>query len=246
MAIVIAYGVAATIATILQCVPIARAWDKTISGTCFDITAFWYANASYTIATDLILLVLPVRVIWGLKLRAIQKAAVLMMFAMGGLVTIFSIIRMTTLVASAISNDPTCEFTGFNFLSIIAACRGEKSWLMFFPELDVIESTSWANIETNVAILCACLPIFRRPLAMVFPRLFSALGDYPTPALGTEDHTSWHIEADRSQWAIDCSKRGGAPHDTTKLRERNASATRNGGSDEFVLEHVEDTKVALY
>jgi hypothetical protein len=39
---------------------------------------------------------------------------------------------------------------------------------MFFPELDVIESTSWANIEANVAILYACLPIFRRPLAMVF------------------------------------------------------------------------------
>jgi hypothetical protein len=109
MAIVVAYGVAATVATILQCTPVARAWNKTIPGTCFDIIAFWYANASYTIATDLILLVLPMRVIWGLQLRAVQKVAVLAVFAMGGLVTVFSIIRMTTLVESATSTDPTCE-----------------------------------------------------------------------------------------------------------------------------------------
>jgi hypothetical protein len=110
MALVVAYGLAATIATILQCAPIARAWDKSIPGACFDITAFWYANAGYTITTDLILLVLPMRVIWGLQLRAMQKVAVLMVFALGGLVTIFSIIRTTTLVASAISMDPTCEY----------------------------------------------------------------------------------------------------------------------------------------
>jgi hypothetical protein len=109
MAVVVAYGVAATVATILQCAPMVRAWDKSVPGTCFDIVAFWYANASYTIATDLILLVLPMRVIWGLQLRAMQKVAVLMAFAMGGLVTIFSIIRMTTLVASATSTDPTCK-----------------------------------------------------------------------------------------------------------------------------------------
>jgi hypothetical protein len=63
MVLVVAYGLAATIATILQCAPIAWAWDKSIFGACFDITAFWYANASYTIITDVILLVLPMRVI---------------------------------------------------------------------------------------------------------------------------------------------------------------------------------------
>jgi hypothetical protein len=109
MAVVVAYGIAATVATILQCSPIARAWNKTITGTCFDIVAFWYANASYTIGTDLILLLLPMRVIWCIQLRAVQKVAVLIVFAMGGLVTIFSIIRTTTLVTSATSSDPTCE-----------------------------------------------------------------------------------------------------------------------------------------
>jgi hypothetical protein len=125
MVIVVAYGFAATVATILQCDPLSRAWDKTIPGTCFDIIAFWYANASYTIATDLILLVLPMRVIWGLQLRSMQKIAVLMVFAMGGLVTVFSIIRTTTLVASASSADPTCESLLSNFLSAQTACEVE-------------------------------------------------------------------------------------------------------------------------
>lgn len=108
MAVVVAYGLAATFDTILQCTPITRTSNKTVPGACFDIIAFWYENASYTITTDLILLVLPMRVIWALQLRTMQKAAVLVVFATGGLVTIFCIIRTTMLVASATSTDPTC------------------------------------------------------------------------------------------------------------------------------------------
>jgi hypothetical protein len=44
----------------------------------------------------------------------------------GGLVTIFSIIRMTTLVASATSNDPTCEFYWIQFSVHYSCLQGEK------------------------------------------------------------------------------------------------------------------------
>lgn len=34
-------------------------------------------------------------------------------------------------------------------------------------------STLWTTVETNTAIVCACLPTLKAPLAKWFPRLFS-------------------------------------------------------------------------
>lgn len=35
-----------------------------------------------------------------------------------------------------------------------------------------IDSSKWTVIESNLGIICACLPALRRPLASLFPRLF--------------------------------------------------------------------------
>lgn len=201
MVVVVGYGVASAIATILQCGPISRAWDKTVTGTCFTLTAFWYANASYAIVTDLILLVLPMRVIWRLQLGIAQKIAVLMVFALGGVVTVCSIIRMTTLATSSTSADPTCRSTCI--LQIIV-------WLTFPPSVDDVSSTKWANIEENIAVLCACLPVFRRPLAILFPRLFSSLGHTSMPASQVERGTFAQAETDRISWIGDSKRTNNA------------------------------------
>jgi hypothetical protein len=83
MVVVVLYGIATTFATTFQCTPVSRAWDKTIPGTCINITAFWYANAGYSIATDVIILILPMPVIWGLRLRKAQKIGLMGVFALG-------------------------------------------------------------------------------------------------------------------------------------------------------------------
>jgi hypothetical protein len=116
---------------------------------------------------------------------------------------------------------------------------------MLFLGLDDIESTCWANIEGNIAILCACLPIFRRPLALLFPRLLSALGDHPEPVSQREDRRFSPVGMDKNQWAGDGSKLGSAPHDFTSPMDADATGTRNCGSDKFVMEYVEDAKIEL-
>lgn len=35
-----------------------------------------------------------------------------------------------------------------------------------------LNSTIWTTIESNTAIICACLPMLKSPLAALFPRLF--------------------------------------------------------------------------
>jgi len=43
----------------LQCRPINYYWDKSVEGTCFNQQAFYYADAGFNLATDIIILSLP-------------------------------------------------------------------------------------------------------------------------------------------------------------------------------------------
>ena len=127
----------------------------------------------------------------------------------------------------------------------MAALSHQEPKLIIFARLDNIESTSWANIEANIAILCACLPIFRRPLALLFPRLFSALGDHLAPAPNLEDRDFSHLETNANQWVGDGSKIGRVPHESTWSMDAEAVGAQSERGDEFVLEHVEDVKIEL-
>ena len=53
MAYVLLYAVASIIATIFECTPVPRIWNKTIPGTCINLTAFWYANAAANMLGDI-------------------------------------------------------------------------------------------------------------------------------------------------------------------------------------------------
>ncbi|KAK3174183.1 hypothetical protein OEA41_001427 [Lepraria neglecta] len=53
MAYVLLYAVASIIGTIFECTPVPRIWNKTIPGTCINLTAFWYANAAANMLGDI-------------------------------------------------------------------------------------------------------------------------------------------------------------------------------------------------
>jgi len=79
------YGLATELGSILQCDPIQRSWNKAIPGKCINTTIFWYANAAFSILGDVIILVLPMPVIYQLKLQLNQKLSLMVVFALGGL-----------------------------------------------------------------------------------------------------------------------------------------------------------------
>ncbi|KAK2605594.1 hypothetical protein N8I77_008420 [Diaporthe amygdali] len=141
--IVTAYMIAAFFAAVFQCTPVQRAWDKSVPGTCISIEKNWYANAGFSIATDAIILLLPIKPVLSLKLPVGEKIAVLGVFVLGAFVTMTSILRMQTLKFSSTSSDITYD----------------------------IASSMWTIIEDNTAIICACLPMCKRSLAVVFPCL---------------------------------------------------------------------------
>jgi hypothetical protein len=85
LAIVGSSGIATVFATIFQCVPIERSWNKTIPGTCIDSSMFWLANAVLNISTDVVVLALPIREVFKLQLKLQEKIMLCCVFSLGGL-----------------------------------------------------------------------------------------------------------------------------------------------------------------
>ncbi|KAI9830157.1 MAG: hypothetical protein M1819_005834 [Sarea resinae] len=148
--VVVLYAFASILATILECTPVPRVYDKSIAGTCINISAFWYANAVYSILTDVLILALPMPMVYGLKLPTRSKNALMLVFALGGFVTVTSILRMTTLNITSKTPDST--------------------W--------TLKSTMWTVVELNIGIICACLPTLRPIIAKIVPFVLGRTTDF--------------------------------------------------------------------
>ena len=79
------YGIANLVATVLQCTPIERIWNKQLDGTCINLTAFWYTNAAANMLSDFVILALPIPAVKSLNLPQRQKLGLMLVFALGGL-----------------------------------------------------------------------------------------------------------------------------------------------------------------
>lgn len=69
--------------TTFQCNPIHRAWDLEVEGTCIDLMTFWLVNGAYSIASDIIILVLPLPMIYVLQLPRKVKIGLMIVFGLG-------------------------------------------------------------------------------------------------------------------------------------------------------------------
>ena len=84
-ALVIGWGSACLLTSILSCVPISVFWDITRPSTCIDKGKFFLGNSIPNIAMDVLILMLPMRHVWYLQLSLRQKFAVSGLFLLGGL-----------------------------------------------------------------------------------------------------------------------------------------------------------------
>ncbi|KAK2684928.1 hypothetical protein QWA68_016188 [Fusarium oxysporum] len=148
MGIVVGWSIGGICATIWQCVPIAGAWNKNIDAKCIDSNKFWVAYAVLNILTDILVLALPIMPIMKLQMSMREKLLLCCVFLLGGFVTITSILRATS-VSNSLKNK---QDQTYNF----------------------IERGMWTLIEANLGIITACLPVLRRPMGKLFPRIFGS------------------------------------------------------------------------
>ncbi|KAJ6184423.1 hypothetical protein N7519_005724 [Penicillium mononematosum] len=147
MAIVATYSSWAFVSGFVNCVPVAKFWNKDLPGNCLSFEALWFFNASMNIVTDIALLVLPMPLLSKLQLPRTQKIALMGVFAIGILVVVTSILRLSSLREVAKSPDTSYSNVGAAY---------------------------WTAAECNVAIMCSCLPFLRPIISRIFPRLLSA------------------------------------------------------------------------
>ncbi|PLB35670.1 uncharacterized protein BDW47DRAFT_109952 [Aspergillus candidus] len=147
IAFVAIYTLVSLLIFTLPCRPIAATWDVTLlaDAKCINQFDFVYANAAFNILSDLMALVLPIRLCWNLQATFKQKLLLMFLFAMGSFACVVAIIRVVTMMPFINSND----FTWFK-----------------------VTLAKWCMVEINVGIICASLPALR-PL-LIRTRIFSA------------------------------------------------------------------------
>ena len=82
--IIAGYSTALTLALIFACSPIQKSWDASITqGSCINRPAVYLATAITNTVSDLILILIPVRVVWGLHMPTVPKLGVIVIFGIG-------------------------------------------------------------------------------------------------------------------------------------------------------------------
>lgn len=120
--------------TVFVCKPVSFYWNRDIAGTCMDPQVIAYACSGCAIVQDLILLVLPLGFIRDLTMQRHRKVAAVVMFSIGSLGCVATIIRLHTLTTFRISVDPT--------------------W-------DYVSATIWTEVELAAGSICVSLPSIR-------------------------------------------------------------------------------------
>lgn len=82
----IALTVSIFFADLFQCTPVAFAWNAAIpGGKCMNTKAFYISSAALNIVSDFAVLLLPIPMVWQLKINTRKKIALISLFSLGGL-----------------------------------------------------------------------------------------------------------------------------------------------------------------
>ncbi|BCR97249.1 uncharacterized protein AKAW2_30568S [Aspergillus luchuensis] len=144
-AITIIRAVSLIIASIFQCIPVARAWDKSLPGRCINLKDTFIANDIVNAITDVVILGLLIGRVWKVQAGWGVRISAIGMISLGGFVVFTSIYRIITLV--------DIDFDDLTYT--------------------LGRSNAWCVIEVSSGIISACLPTLRPLARTLFPRAFS-------------------------------------------------------------------------
>ncbi|KAF2207046.1 hypothetical protein CERZMDRAFT_119154 [Cercospora zeae-maydis SCOH1-5] len=134
-----AHYVSSIIVWLTQCLPVAKFWDFTIPGKCVNINAWnmckQQAVNAISLATDAVVLLLPIRPIWKLRMPIKQRLAIIGIFGLGSLSTVAGCLRL-------------------NYLHQFYAGPNDLGQTIILIEI-------WSYIEITLGIFCGCAPSFR-------------------------------------------------------------------------------------
>ena len=76
-------GMIASIIAALQCTPIAKAWNVSLPGECFDQYTLFQGVVIFNLVTNIIIILLPMPTVWYLHMPRKQRFLLLGIFSIG-------------------------------------------------------------------------------------------------------------------------------------------------------------------
>lgn len=109
LSILLCYTIAVTIAKICICMPIDTFWLGTnvTHGHCLKQLDIFLTDTIISIISDLTILILPLIIIWRLKMSKRKKLRVLTVLAAGGLACVTTVVRLVWVIQYQNSTDRT-------------------------------------------------------------------------------------------------------------------------------------------
>ncbi|OAA63522.1 hypothetical protein SPI_03685 [Niveomyces insectorum RCEF 264] len=152
------------------CTPLAAFWDPALaaagpdasssSGSSCHPQVYWLSNQYLLIATDFLVFLLPLPVVWTLKVRRRQKILLVFLFALGFFVCAISVIRIVLLMP--LLNNAGADFT-----------------------YNSTPAYYWTTVEINLAIMVACAITLKPLISRFLPTLL--LSTHPYYPGGSDD-----------------------------------------------------------
>jgi len=157
----IGHMVAVFFGVLTQCLPIHMYWDhpktdqiiddKVVNPnyTCFNTEAFIMSTAGIAILTDILILMIPIAMVWPLRLNWRKKLAVGCVLSLGWILVIVALIRLKSF---------------YNFFHVVN------------PDPTYALGVTVSVVEVNIAIILSCGPAVNSMITRFAPKLFSSRG----------------------------------------------------------------------
>ncbi|KAI9682332.1 MAG: hypothetical protein M1817_000386 [Caeruleum heppii] len=176
LAFMILYQIATLLVDFMICIPVQGFWDRTIEAKCVDEVPYYITTAAINVFTDVWILLLPVPMIFGLKISLRQKLSLYVIFGLGAIVCVATTFRIVTQHLQD-NNDITYS---------------------------LVPNAYWTNSEVALSFVCACAPTFRPIGLKVGPylslsslRSYGSKGTQGSTTLGDMSHGSKNLGSGR-------------------------------------------------
>jgi hypothetical protein len=95
---------------IIICNPIMSYWDPCIEGRCFDQPRIFIVDTAFAIASDLVILIVPIPLTWSLQMTFWKKVKIIATLGFGGVAMSIAVFREYKVVKLIESTDFTVDF----------------------------------------------------------------------------------------------------------------------------------------
>ncbi|KAM7217503.1 hypothetical protein V8F06_007134 [Rhypophila decipiens] len=137
--VIISMNVIMTVEVILvwvKCTPVQRTWDKSVPGTCWEplpVNIYGAFVGCYSGVCDILLALLPWKLVWGLRMQKKEKFGVAIAMSLGVLAGVTAFVKSEKIFI-----------------------LGQDNFSYYGSELLV-----WAGAEIGTTIMAACIPVLR-------------------------------------------------------------------------------------